>query len=185
MHYSKGLLLSCAFETDARIWDLNTKDCAVILRGHRKILTTGVLMCDRAKDFEEYRALTCDEGGELRLWNIFVREKTSEPYLAPALQVFGTQNPEVPISNIRFLALPGHFKYSTGYYSDIIGCSSKLLHFLPEKNSKEFIPPSCMLYNEPASTLVVAVGPSLMKYDIAIGTFLHSFTLSKSDITAG
>ena len=63
MNYSKNMLLSVAFETDARIWDLSSKDCVVILRGHRRILNTGLLMCDRARDYEEYRAITCDEGG--------------------------------------------------------------------------------------------------------------------------
>ena len=55
IHYSKQLLISAAFETEARIWDMNTKDCAVILRGHRNLLTNAILMNDRARDYEEYR----------------------------------------------------------------------------------------------------------------------------------
>jgi len=68
LNYSRNLLLSCGFETDARIWDLTTKDCTVILRGHRHILVGGKLMCERARDYEEYRAITVDESGEFRLW---------------------------------------------------------------------------------------------------------------------
>jgi len=116
--------------------------------------------------------------------NIHVREKTSEAYLAPALQCFEITHPEPPVNHIRFLALPNHAKLSSGYYSDIVACSSKLVHFLPQKNAKEFIPPSSMIYNDPASTLVTAVGPSVYKYDISQGHFLHSFTLTKKDITS-
>jgi hypothetical protein len=68
IHYSRNMLLSCGFEAEARIWDLNLKDCTVILRGHRRILVAGMLMCDKARDYEEYRAITVDEGGEFRLW---------------------------------------------------------------------------------------------------------------------
>ena len=37
-------------------------------------------MCDRAQSEHEHRAVTVDETGEFRLWNILVGEKANEAY---------------------------------------------------------------------------------------------------------
>ena len=150
----KTLLISTAFETEGRLWDTSNKECIAILRGHRKNLTAAKLMCDRASSPEDYRAITVDEDGELRLWSIFIKEKTSEPYQCPVLQTFEMQNRTYPMCQIRFLAIPNNPKRSTSYYSNLIACSTKLMEFLPEKNAKEFVPPTCMVYNDPVGTFL-------------------------------
>lgn len=86
--------------------------------------------------------------GEFRLWNIYVKERTSEATFVPTLQVFNIMNSEIPYNRIKFLAIPYSSSICTSYYSDIISCSSKLMHFLPEKNAKDFSPPtSCMFHD--------------------------------------
>ena len=130
------LLLSAGFECDARLWELVNKDCIAILKGHRNPIVCAKLMCDRAQSEREHRAVTVDETGEFRLWNIHVREKASEAILLPTLQVFEMTHPEPPLNRFRFLELPFNVKSSTSYYSDIVACGTKLLHFIPEKNCK-------------------------------------------------
>lgn len=171
----ENLLLSAGFECDARLWDLLNKDCLAILRGHRHPIAAAKLMCERAQTEKEYRAITVDESGEFRLWNIYVKEKTTEPVCVPTLQIFEMQNVEYPINQFRFLAMPYNSKSSTSYYSNLIACSTKLLHFVPEKNTKEFVPPTACVCNEASAALVTAIGRSLITYDMSTGQFASMF----------
>ncbi len=181
----ENTLLSAGFECEAKVWDLVTKDCVAILKGHRHPICAAKLMCERAQSEKEHRAITVDESGEFRLWNIFVRERSTDPVLVPTLQIFEMQNSESPINQFRFLAVPYNPKSSTSYYSNLIACSTKLLHFLPEKNTKEFIPPSASVLSESASSLVTAVGKSLLTYDISTGQFSSVFeNITSTDISA-
>lgn len=165
------IMLSAAFETDARTWDLQSKENIAILKGHRFPIADCKLMCELAQSEKEYRAITVDESGELRLWNIFVKEKTSDAVILPAIQVFHMSNAQTPLSNIRFLALPNNSTLSTSYYSDIVAVGTKMLHFLPEKNTKEFVPPSCSIFNEASAEVCTLVGKNMFKYDICKGLF--------------
>jgi WD40 repeat protein len=165
------LLLSSGFECDARLWELVNKDCIAILKGHRNPIVCAKLVCDRAQSEKEHRAITVDESGEFRLWNIYIRERSSEPVLLPTLQIFEMTHPEVPINQFRFLAIPYNPQSSTSYYSDMIACSTKLLHFVPEKNVKEFVAPSATVFNDAASTIVTAYGKTLILYDVSNGQF--------------
>jgi WD40 repeat protein len=179
----ENTLLSAAFECDARTWDLVTKDCVAILKGHRHPIAAAKLMCEKAPSEKEYRALTVDEAGEFRVWNIYVRERGSDPVNVPTIQIFEMQNPETPLNQFRFLALPYNPRCTTSYYSDLIACSTKLLHFLPEKNTKEFVPPTALILNEAASALVTAVGKTVLTYDLGTGEFTNVFEgISSSDI---
>lgn len=179
------LLLSAGFETDAKTWDLLSRDHVATLRGHRKPIVQAKLMTNRAKSEKEYRAVTVDECGEFRLWSVYVKERTSSAAILPSLQIFEMHHPEPPLDNIRFLAIPGHPQYSTSYYSDIVAIGSKFLRFLPEKNAKEYIPPACSIYNDDASSIITGVGKSLVKYDVTKGTFLTSFSdINTAEITA-
>ncbi|RYG68911.1 WD40 repeat domain-containing protein, partial [archaeon] len=171
----ENTLLSAGFECEAKTWDLANKDCVAILKGHRHPIVAAKLMCDRAQSEKEHRAITVDESGEFRLWNIFVRERASEPVPVPTIQIFEMQNGEHPLNQFRFLALPYNSRCSTSYYSNLIACSTKLLHFIPEKNTKEFVPPTAMVCHEAAATLVTAVGKSILMYDLALGSFDQIF----------
>jgi len=91
--------------------------------------------------------------------------------LLPTLQIFEMSHPEVPINQFRFLAVPYHPNSSTSYYSDIIACSTKLLHFVPEKNVKEFVAPSMSVFNEAGSSVLTAYGKTLILYDVSSGEF--------------
>jgi WD40 repeat protein len=175
LSYYENTLLSAAFECDARTWDLASKDCVAILKGHRHPIVAAKLMCDKAPSEKEYRAITVDEVGEFRVWNIYVRERGSDPVNVPTIQIFEMQNPETPLNQFRFLAMPYNPRCSTSYYSDLIACSTKLLHFLPEKNTKEFVPPTAIMLNESASTIVTAVGKSILTYDLSSGEFTNNF----------
>lgn len=178
-------LLSAGFETEAKTWDLVSKECTAVLKGHRRPVAAAKLMCQRAQSEEEHRAITVDEGGEFRLWNVYVKERSAEPALVPTLQIFEMTQAENPINCMRFLAIPNDPILSTSYYSNLIACSTKLLSFLPEKNAKEFLPPTACIYNEAAASLATAVGKSIMKYDICTGQFSTAFSdLYTHDLTA-
>jgi WD40 repeat protein/Ca2+-binding EF-hand superfamily protein len=179
------ILLSAGFETEAKTWDLVSKEHIGILKGHRQPITSAVLMCERSDTEKDYRAVTVDEGGEFRLWSIFVKERNSGPKFVPTLQTFTMFNPEVPLNRFVFLAVPNDPKISTSYYSDIVACSTKLLHFIPEKNTKEFLPATNCVFNEFASTLSSLVGKSLLSYDMSTGDFVSHFTdLHHTELTS-
>lgn len=179
-------LLSAGFECEARTWDLVSRDNVAILKGHRQPIVVAKLMCERSQSEKDHRAITVDEWGELRLWNIFIQERTSEPVAVPTLQIFEMQHSESPLNQIRFLALPHSTTLSTSYYSDLITCSTKLMHFLPEKNAKEFVPPMCCVFNEPGAFILTGSGKNLLKYDICTGSYICAFqeTHRSADITA-
>jgi WD40 repeat protein len=178
-------LISAGFESEARTWDLYTKENIAILKGHRFSIVDAKLMCELAQNEREHRAITVDESGELRLWNIYVKEKASEAITLPAIQVFQMHNPITPTSNIRFLAIPNNATMSTSYYSDVVAVGTKLMRFLPEKNTKEFVPPSCAEFNESSAELCTLVGKSLFKYDVCKGTFTSVINnVHSADLTA-
>ncbi len=181
----ESTLVSIGFEFEAKTWDVNTKDNVAILKGHRYPTVATKLMCERARDEREYRALTVDESGEFRLWNIYVKERIGDPRVLSAIQIFQMHNPEIPINRIKFIGFPNDPKNSTEYYSDIIACSTKLLKFLPEKQTKDFAVPLSVIYNDPATTIVGSIGRNLYKYDASTGNFINVYAdVYTSDITA-
>lgn len=97
----ESTLLSGSFDCDARTYALATKEVIALLRGHRHPLTAVLLMCDRAAHEREHRAITVDEAGEFRLWNIYVKERSSEATAVPTLQTFQMQNPEPHLNLFR------------------------------------------------------------------------------------
>lgn len=182
MSYSRGVLLSAGFECEAKTWDVSLREPTLILKGHRAPIAAGKVMCPEGESLESLRAITVDDTGEFRLWNIYVKEKGSDPTLAPVLQTFSVKNSQTRFS---FLELPFNPHKSIGAYSNIIAGASKLIHFVPEKNAQEFIPPKSICYSEPNNCLVTAVGHHLFKYDIFTGSFSTShLEISNSDITS-
>jgi Ca2+-binding EF-hand superfamily protein len=182
MSFSRGVLLSAGFECEARTWDLSLREPTLILKGHRAPIAAGKVMCLEGETLESLRALTVDDTGEFRLWNIYVKERGSDPTHAIVLQTFSAQNSQTRFS---FLELPFNPQYSIGAYSNIITGSSKLMHFRPEKNTAEFIPPKSLCYSEPNNCLVTAIGHHLFKYDIFSGIFSTShLEMANSDITS-
>lgn len=171
LSFAKGILLSAGFECDARTWDVNLKEPTLILKGHRMPIAAARMMCAPDTPDDNLRAITVDDGGEFRLWNVFVKEKGSGCGFAQVLQVFTTNASEPQVGHIRFFELPFHPVSSKGNYSDIIAASSKLVHVIPEKNAAEFVPPTCVCYSEPNACVVTGIGRSLYKYDLSIGSF--------------
>jgi Ca2+-binding EF-hand superfamily protein len=142
-------------------------------------------MCHRAIKEDEYRAISVDEMGEFRLWNIFLKEKSSRVYNAPVLQQFQMANPEDPIDHIRYVFLPNDPKLSTSNYSNVVGVGTKLLQFVPEKHAKEFSPATCAIFSETSATVACGVKSALLKYDMSEGIFVNAFqNLSTHDLTA-
>jgi len=174
MSYAKNTLLTAGFECDATAWDLNLYEPSFYLRGHRLPLADVKLMVNADQQDENLRAITVDDGGEFRLWNIFVREKGSGAQLAETLQMFNQNaTSDKSMCKIQYLVVPYNEMFSKEKYSDIIAASNKLIHFKPQKISVDFYPPVCMAYSDPNSCVVTAVGKSLYKYDINTGSY-HS-----------
>lgn len=80
--------------------------------GHRFPIVVVKLMCDKALTDREQRAVTVDEQGEFRLWDIFVSERLGECVYVPTLQVFSINNPETPLSEVKFIAFPYNPTYT-------------------------------------------------------------------------
>ena len=185
MSYARGVLLTAGFECEAKTWDVNLKEPTLILRGHRMPIAAAKIMCPSKEDTgDNVRALTVDESGEFRLWNVFVKEKSSDQGLAQVLQIFHLHSDEPAVTAVRFIELPFTKQYARGNYSNLIAGSTKLVHLIPEKNTAEFIPPTCMCYNEPNTCIVTAVGRNLYKYDICSGEFVSCISsVDTSEIT--
>lgn len=180
-----NLLLSAGFECEAKLWDLHAKDRIGVLKGHRHPIAAATLMCSKAQSEKDNRAITVDESGEFRLWNLYVRERSNDIVFIPTLQVFEMQNSETPLNQFRFLACPYNAKTQQSYYSELIGCSTKLCRFLPEKNTKEFVPPGMCLFNDGGSLLMTVSGKSLLFYECHSGQFHNIFEdLDMHDISA-
>ena len=109
---------------------------------------------------------------ELRLWSIFVRDRIGDVKYPPTLQCFQMQNPSPPLDRISFLAFPGNPQLSTGYYSDLVACSSKMMRFIPLRSAKEFIAPTATIYIDAISCAVCAVGRDIIKYDVCTGNIM-------------
>ena len=181
----ENTLLSAGFESEARTWDLKKKEPVAILKGHRFPIVVAKLMCEKATNEREHRAVTVDEQGEMRLWDIYVSERLGESVYVPTLQVFSINNPEPPLCDIRFIEFPYSPHYSVGYYSNIIACSTKLLNFNPEKNVRDFLPPTCSCFNESSGVLATAVGKDILQYDICTGRLIKTLSnVHTSEITA-
>lgn len=157
--------------------------CTLILKGHRVSISVAKMMCSDNQSDDNMRAITVDESSEFRLWNVHIKERGSQCGYAQVLQVFNLLKEEGPMNPIKFLELPFNPSCSKGIYSNIIAASSKFLHYVPEKNSAEFVPTS-MCYSEPNTCIAIGIGRNLYKYDITHGTFITSFNqIDPSDIT--
>ena len=131
----------------------------------------------------DLRAVTVDDSGEFRLWNIGVTE-INDNNTATTLQIFTLKGNDKLHTKFSFIVLPFEPRYSKPNYSNIIAGASKLYHFRPEKNISEFVPPNCMLYSESNACLLTGVGKSIHKYDIYTGGFQNSFdNVDNSEIT--
>jgi WD40 repeat protein len=184
LSHAKGVLLSAGFECDARTWDINLREPTLILKGHRLPISAARMMCAPDTSDDNLRALTVDDGGEFRLWNVYVKEKGAGCGFAQVLQVFTTNASEPQVGRMKFFELPFHPISSKGNYSDIIAASSKLVHIIPEKNAAEFVPPTCVCYSEPNACIVTAIGRSLYKYDVSAGSFQAAVNdVDGSDVT--
>ena len=174
MSYAKDTLLSAGFECEATAWDLNIQEPSFYLRGHRYPLHDAKLMVPNNHQDDNLRALTLDDSGEFRLWNIFVREKGSGAQLAETLQIFKQSvESEKTACKLKFIATPYNVRLSRDEYSNIVSASSRLVHFIPSKVSVDFFPPVCMGYSDPHTCIITAVGKSLVKYDVSSGSY-HS-----------
>jgi hypothetical protein len=114
----------------------------------------------------EHRAVTVDDSGEFRLWNIGLSERFVDPPVRTATQVFGMYAPQMPMNKIKFLALGYDMqKKSSSYYASVYAIGSKLLHFKAKKSAKDFLTPSCCAYNAPFGVVLVAFGRSVAEYE--------------------
>lgn len=203
------VLLSSGFECDALTWDLNSKEKSLILRylqifliyanalsflkkvydiyrGHRFPLMTARLMRAQKSTPDELRAITADESGELRLWNVFVNEKVPDvSAFAPVLQTFSMGAGKPPENRFHSFVFPFDTRFSKGCYSNIQAFSTKIVQFIPEKNARAFQPPTCAAFNESTGCVAVAVSTNVLKYEVASGTFVTAFNnVSDSEVTA-
>ena len=152
---SKGdMLLSAGFECDARTWDLVTLEQALIMRGHRALITAAeVMTC--LPDCQ--RAITADATGEIRVWDVFVKSGFDVAKFATTINVFSVDVTQ-SLDRIDFLVLPHETEFSVSNFSNIIICSSSLRHFKAEAKIKEFIAPNGMCFSETNGCIITSIG---------------------------
>ena len=173
IHSSPRLLVSGAFDCDARVWDLVSKDCRAVLRGHKHSVVAVRMMFENANHDEDIRVFTVDESGELRFWRASSRERFLLTPVLSALQVFTMLTPQVPLNHIRFLFVVDNKDMQNSTFGKLIACGSKLLTFVPKKTLKDFIAAAWCCYVEQISLLMTAVANSLVYYDLSNGMLLR------------
>ena len=104
-----------------------------------------------------HRAVTVDESGEFRLWDVLVKNGFATGKFATTIHVFCVPC-EKSLDRIMGLALPFEADCSIGNYSNIIACSSSLVHFQPEAKVAEFVAPTGMCYSEANGCLLTCIG---------------------------
>lgn len=157
-------LISGGFDGEAKVWAIDSKTVIIRLQGHRSFIVAVKLMCDRAHSESEHRAITVDETGEFRMWDISIGERFVEPPVRQALQVFEMNNPLMPLNRIKFIAL-GYDTHKSSFYANIYAIGSKLLHFRAVKHGKDFLTATCCAYNEPFGVIMVAYGRNVAEYE--------------------
>jgi WD40 repeat protein len=185
MSVARNTLLTAGFECDAKTWNLSLKEIALTLKGHRFPITTARIMALESGNDEDLRAITVDESHELRLWSVHLKERASEAALAPVLQIF---TPRAAISKndpFKYIIFPYNEHASKGYYSDFFAFGKNIHYFTAEKETQDYVPPTCFAFNEAAGSLSTSIRQNLLKYDIASGQFSSIFyNVNKADITA-
>jgi WD40 repeat protein len=168
-------LLSAGFECDAKTWDLTSLEPALTLRGHRTPIAAAKMMTAIP---DCHRAITVDESGEFRLWDVLVKTGFDTGQFATTIHVFSVQCDD-SLSRIVYLALPFESDHSIGHYSNVIACSSSLVHFRTEAKVTEFVAPSGMCYSEANGCIITSIGEPYLTH-ITGGFFLsciYSFVL--------
>lgn len=173
IHASPKLLVSGAFDCDARVWDLVSKECRAVLRGHKHSIMAVRVMFEHALHDDDIRVFTADESGELRFWRAFSRERFLLTPVISALQVFTMLSPQVPLNHIRFLFVVDNKDMRGSIFGKLIAYGSKLLTFVPKKTLKDFIAAAWCCYVEQISLLMTAVANSIVYYDLSNGMLLR------------
>lgn len=173
IHASPRLLVSGAFDCDARIWDLVSKECRAILRGHKHSVVAVRVMFEYALHEDDLRVFTADESGELRFWRASSRERFLLTPIISALQVFTMLTPQVPLNHIRFLFVVDSADMRGGFFGSLIACGSKLLTFVPKKTLKDFVAAAWCCYVDQISLLMTAIASSIVYYDLSNGMLLR------------
>lgn len=154
LHAMGDVLISAGFECDAKTWDLVSLEPALTLRGHRAPITVAKMMIAVP---DCHRAISVDESGEFRLWDVLVKTGFDTGQFATALHVFSVPC-EKSLDRVMGLVLPFEADFSHGNYSNIIACSSTLVHFQPEAKVTEFVAPSGMCYSDANRCLITCIG---------------------------
>ena len=163
-----NFLISGGFDCEAKVWSLDHREVILRLQGHRNCIVQAKLMCERAQSDQDYRAVTVDDTGEFRLWDIFISERLIDPPVRVALQVFAMVNQQMPMNRIKYIAMgyeEVHKKSS--FYATIYAIGAKLLKFRARKIAKDFMSATCCLFNAAFEVVLIATGKDIAQYEYA------------------
>lgn len=159
LDYMQNTLLSSGFEYQAYCWSLSTRSLLVTLGGHQHRLIGAKFVSSRSA-VGTALAVTGDESGHFRLWNVSRCVKDSTSDLAKLLQSFELHTP----NHCRFSSFacgvaeaPKKAKSAESELADIVVGNLQLYRFQAITQSKESAPPRHVVYNAVANTFVGSV----------------------------
>lgn len=198
--YGRNTILTGGFDCIGKTWDIATGNNLLLLQGHLYPIAATAIMDEKTSSSDFLYAVTADDSGEIRLWNIeaidsgsAAREDTNDSsdakqteenkeeavvYQARCLKCFNPENAPLPFGRIAHLICPYDATTSVGPFSNIIAVSCKPFMFLPREVRNEFVSPNMCIYNTSAQTLIAVVGRTLLLYDVGSGGFQRSITMN-------
>lgn len=179
MDYTQNTLLSSGFEYQAYCWSTTLRSLLVTLGGHQHRLIGAKFVSNRANSGTAI-AVTGDEGGHFKLWDVSRCVKGSTSDLAHLLQSFELQTPSVCRFRAFACGIGGAGTNSGGSsgsssstslsnsdarkprnteneLADIIVGNLQLYRFRAVTQAEESAPPRHVVYNTVANTFVGSV----------------------------
>lgn len=174
MDYMQNTLLSSGFEYQAYCWSTTLRSLLITLGGHQHRLIGAKFVSNRTSSGTAI-AVTGDESGHFKLWDVSRCVKGSTSDLAHVLQSFELQTPSVcrfrafacGISNTNYVSGAGPSSSSNSdarkprntenELADIIVGNLQLYRFRAVTQAEESAPPRHVVYNTVANTFVGSV----------------------------
>lgn len=180
LDYLHNTLLSSGFEYQAYCWSIATRSLLVTLSGHQHRLIGAKFVSSRASASSAI-AVTGDESGHFKLWDVSrcVRGSTSD--LARVLQSFELHTPTVcrfrtfacgvaaSTAATSASASASASKSAESELADIVMGNLRLFRFCAVTQAEESPPPRHVVYNTVANTFVGAVDGTITVWNANSG----------------
>lgn len=172
LDYNEPVLLSSGFEFEAYCWSVPTRTLRAKLGGHHRCLIGAKFVPSGGCNSSV--AVTGDQGGHFRLWDVSRCLRGFSTDLVSVLQVFDVQSAN---SSCGFRTFACGFSHATEIDSndgtsgdstspgvglaDVLGGNFRLVRFRAVQQTEESRPPRNVTYNAVTNTFVGVVGSGI------------------------